>query len=750
MGPGQMDDTGSTTASDSGSGTAMSSDGADSTGDETGGPPPAVQCQPAPPITPEPPPGSECSPGTPQTGGLCHDVITLQLPEELVTSADLFDVDGDGLPDITMVGTDWVGTAVSIEGAWPRLSAISSLSAYQGPGAAADLDDDGAPELIVGRTPLSIYSGTGDGGFVGRVGTPVPAPVIAAAAADVDGDGLDDLVVAHDDGTISSLRSTGGGRLATEWVRSSACLNPVALTHGDFDGDGTLDLAVSTTSGTVNLLVGDGTGAFTLGGGREVNATGTTMAAGDLDGDGRSEIVVADREGSAVHVLRMDDGAPAVAETIALSDPPSAVLLADLQGDGIADVVTGHADALAVSWAWGVGDGTFEAPGRAETIIPTGRIYAEDIDGDGYTDVVGAEGSGNLVRLLGGPSGELVPAGLGFVMADMRSFVLGDLSGDGIAEQISVSTIRAAVSPGMPDGSLGPPQFFGAPDAHHDLHFVVRADLDGDPIPDVFVVGDELTTMARRGNGSGSLTTGITTEPAGYAEAFNIEVADFDEDGRPDLLVNSDSSIRVWHSDGAGGLLPGATIAPLMVSRNPLITTDLNADGHTDVVWASLGDSLVTAVLGDGSGGFGPPQITDVGPGETEGIAVGDLDEDGLPDAVVGLFGTDDVAVAYGLGDGTFSPPEVLLLGSFGRAMLGDFNGDGHLDVGAYDWLGADLVVAVGAGDGTFSPGPTFPMDFIHFPITGDLNGDGLDDALLRADYSTVRLLISNPCGCGA
>ena len=472
-----VDPSGSTSTSE-GSGTADDAEAdTTATGDETGMPP-ANACQPSPPIVPEPPPGSECTPGGPQLGGLCHEVVELTLPEALVGYTDLFDVDGDDLPDITMVGTDWVGALVSSPDAWPRVSAISSLGEYPGPGAAADLDGDGAPELVVGRTPLTVLAGSGDGGFSGRVGTPVPGPLTAAAAADVDGDGLDDLIALHTDGSISVLRSLGGARLAADWTRSPGCLDPLAMAAADLDDDGWLDLAVSTTDGRVTVLSGDGSGGFSLGAGIEADATGTTMAAADLDGDGRSELVVVDRMGSAVHALRFASGVPELAATVPLPDSPSTVVVADLQNDGIADLIIGHADALAVSWAWGMGDGSFSAPGRVATLSPTGRIVAADIDGDGFTDAVASDGSGTLTRLLGGPRGELGSPTPGFAIDGLLGYVLVDLDGDGLPEQVSVSSDRMVVSPGEPGGGQGSASSVPLPETHTDLRFVLRARLD--------------------------------------------------------------------------------------------------------------------------------------------------------------------------------------------------------------------------------------------------------------------------------
>jgi hypothetical protein len=82
---------------------------------------------------------------------------------------------------------------------------------------------------------------------------------------------------------------------------------------------------------------------------------------------------------------------------------------------------------------------------------------------------------------------------------------------------------------------------------------------------------------------------------------------------------------------------------------------------------------------------------------------VADLTRNGKLDLVVA--NEDSLAVLTGNGDGTFQPATVTatpteLDSGDGSLAIGDFNGDGKLDVAS----GAAGVLLLGNGDGTFQP----------------------------------------------
>jgi len=74
-----------------------------------------------------------------------------------------------------------------------------------------------------------------------------------------------------------------------------------------------------------------------------------------------------------------------------------------------------------------------------------------------------------------------------------------------------------------------------------------------------------------------------------------------------------------------------------------------------------------------------------------------------------------------------------------GSFAVGDFNGDGILDLAVGNNVGNTVIMLFGNGDGTFTPGPSTP---VTGPIAaaGDFNGDGFLDLAVATDTWTVLL----------
>jgi hypothetical protein len=236
--------------------------------------------------------------------------------------------------------------------------------------------------------------------------------------------------------------------------------------------------------------------------------------------------------------------------------------------------------------------------------------------------------------------------------------------------------------------------------------------------------------------------------------------ADLNGDGVDDLIgIDNYGSVVVWLSDGHGGfgapqthlisVSPSIAISNGLVYTTSLATSDVDRDGHPDIVVAGnyngtdgSSHTIITVLLSDGHGDL-TRQDTDLGPSQLGGyrhIAIGDVNGDGNPDIVGANY--EGVYTLLGDGHGNFAQASVLHPADpvTGPVALSDFDGDGHLDLAAAD-EGANLTLLRGDGTGQFSldesatPGGD-PLSL----ATADFLGDGRSDlAIVGARYSGGR-----------
>src|SRR2546428_586060 len=98
--------------------------------------------------------------------------------------------------------------------------------------------------------------------------------------------------------------------------------------------------------------------------------------------------------------------------------------------------------------------------------------------------------------------------------------------------------------------------------------------------------------------------------------------------------------------------------------------------------------------------GFLAPLAFDAGVSPLS-VAVGDFNGDGHLDLAVANSDSDNVSVLLGNGDGSFQTARNFPTGSLPRSVaVGDFNGDGHLDLAvANNTVPGTVSVLLGNGD---------------------------------------------------
>jgi hypothetical protein len=145
-----------------------------------------------------------------------------------------------------------------------------------------------------------------------------------------------------------------------------------------------------------------------------------------------------------------------------------------------------------------------------------------------------------------------------------------------------------------------------------------------------------------------------------------------------------------------------------------------NGDGKLDfavndlncVNFRSCGPGMVSILLSNGDGTFQNHVEYPTGP-TPDSVTVGDFNGDGPLDLVTasGTFLTNNtVSVLLGNGDGTFQPNVEYITGTAPSfAALGDFNGDGRVDMAVVNATSNTVSILLGNGDGAFQPRIDFP-----------------------------------------
>jgi VCBS repeat protein len=437
---------------------------------------------------------------------------------------------------------------------------------------------------------------------------------------------------------------------------------------------------------------------------------------------------------------------------------------ADFDGDGIADLVASdlgsgqnpdNAFPGSLKFLRGRGDGTFAEAVTISTLSNPVRVLTADVNGDGRPDLLYEsvsvsypDGLISLRRNLGGGAfaAEQVLFNGGY--SDLR---VGDFNGDGRADLL-LSTFNGQSYLVVEFGN-GNGTFVAAPGFAVGTSFdPAVADVNEDGRDDVVMVSNPaglpgfpvtqnaVLTFLGRGDGSFDAGPSIPLSEFGY---FPSPV-DLDGDGFIDLAVDtihyegnggSTGPFLTFFGHGDGTFEPGPV--NLTDISYDIASTDVNGDGHTDIL--TIDDSVLTVLLGNGDRTYSPVAGSVRAGFNARKIVMGDWEGDGLLDVALLSNFAGAVFTFAGNGDGTFGPRPIA---SLSDALLegvatGDFNGDGRLDIAAGRVEADDVAVLLGNGDGTFGAEVRYPAGIRPLAVAvADFNRDGRQDlAVLDANW---------------
>ena len=205
---------------------------------------------------------------------------------------------------------------------------------------------------------------------------------------------------------------------------------------------------------------------------------------------------------------------------------------------------------------------------------------------------------------------------------------------------------------------------------------------------------------------AGSLGHLRTYDTGGFV--FGTGIADFDRDGKTDLIVANDRADEGDHLSFLRGRGDGTFRKPRIIrdARGPegIVVARLNRDRLPDFAVADYDASAVSIFLNRGDGKFKLARKLDGGPGNWL-LEAADMDDDGRLDLVSGNYdseGTDVVSVFLGKGGGKFEARHDYASTTPITAMaLGKLDDDAYMDVVTVDESG-QMFSLLGDGDGGF------------------------------------------------
>jgi hypothetical protein len=320
---------------------------------------------------------------------------------------------------------------------------------------------------------------------------------------------------------------------------------------------------------------------------------------------------------------------------------------------------------------------------------------------------------------------------------ESKTVAVGDFNNDGKLDvAVAKGDRRIDIFLGNGDGTFGTP--IGTP-TPSGIVALLAADFNGDGNLDLFAYSAAQSKVTIFwGNGDGSLTEGPSS---GAPDANSFALADFNGDGKLDYVAGepdqlSGPALQVFLGNGDGTFQNWWSASVCCVSFTGLAAVgDFNGDGKLDFANSGL------VFLGRGDGTFTTDNVFYVDVNDS--IATADVSGDGKLDLV-----SDRGAVALGNGDGTFTQISDLFL-TGANVLLGDINGDGLLDVVLRTLTvdgKQDIDTLLGKGDGTFQNPIEHPAgtsdgerQFDHLRL-GDFNGDGRLDVMVPAKATFLFL----------
>ena len=319
----------------------------------------------------------------------------------------------------------------------------------------------------------------------------------------------------------------------------------------------------------------------------------------------------------------------------------------------------------------------------------------------------------------------------------VTSTAVGDFNGDGKADIAVSDSSHVYLFLGNGDGTF---RLSTTINSTPSIVSIAVGDFNADGNADLLLAASDANRgsvlSVFLGNGDGTFQPQLSDV---VSPSQSIAVADIKGDGIEDVVLGlyydgdeGGVSVIPGNGDGTFGMMYGV-LGSSTTNPRALLVGDFNGDGVADFAFANGSNHSVGIILGQSNGSFFFVNEVDYDTGSTAppvSIASADFNGDGNVDITV-ANSDGSVSVLLGNGDGTFQRAVNYSVGIPAAGVgiaVADFNGDGNADIVVANPKG--VAVLAGNGDGTFQA-PVFYGAGSSSVVVADFNGDGCSDLLV-------------------
>ncbi|MFH0989347.1 MAG: FG-GAP-like repeat-containing protein [bacterium] len=344
-------------------------------------------------------------------------------------------------------------------------------------------------------------------------------------------------------------------------------------------------------------------------------------------------------------------------------------------------------------------------------------ITIGDVDGDGKSDLIVSNWSGNTISIFrntstsGSISSTSFAGKVDFTLSGgPANSALGDFDGDGKLDLAVPNTTANTLSIFRNTSSIGS---FSSSSFAVKVDFplgsgpsrVAIHDLDGDGKPDIVATNANSNTISiyRNTSTTGSITSGSFAPKLDLATGTgpaDVAIGDLDGDGKPDIVIANSltNSVSIFPNKSTIGSITSSSFSSkvdLIIGSNPggLALSDLDGDGKIDIVTSHSTSNTIsvlrnTSTSGNLSSSSFAAKVDFITGSVPLDVVVCDLDGDGKPDLATTNNSSSSISVfqntsSIGSITSTSFASKVDFVSGNAPATLsiGDLDGDGKPDL---------------------------------------------------------------------